>query len=112
QVKVKEESIEIVDISNLSLSLTLTSTCQVSSAGLAYIIYTSGSTGIPKAVAVNHRSAVNTLCFRKAEYRMNPGVISLQLFSYSFDGFVTSFFTPIISGAKILLLTSEQVRDA
>ena len=36
---------------------------------------------------------------------------SLQLFSYSFDGFVTSFFTPIISGAKIVLLSEEEMKD-
>jgi len=82
-----------------------------SPSSLAYIIYTSGSTGIPKGVAVSHRGAVNTLCCRKAVYRMNPAVTSLQLFSSGFDGFVTSFFTPIISGAKVILLTPAQVRD-
>jgi amino acid adenylation domain-containing protein len=78
---------------------------------LAYVIYTSGSTGKPRGVGVNHGSAVNTLCFRRAVYRMNPQVRALQLFSCCFDGFVTSFFTPIVSGAAVILLGARQVRD-
>jgi len=78
---------------------------------LAYIIYTSGTTGQPKAVTIEHRSAVNTLLYRKEEYKMNPGNRSLQLFSYAFDGFVTSFFTPIISGAAVVLLHQEEIKD-
>ena len=68
-----------------------------------YIIYTSGSTGNPKGVLVEHRSAVNTLFHRKAAYNLDSSVVSLQLFSHSFDGFVTSFFTPVISGATVVL---------
>jgi bacitracin synthase 3 len=68
----------------------------------AYVIYTSGSTGRPKGVIVEHRSLTNTLFHRKEEYRMDSSSISLQLFSFSFDGFLTSFFTPIISGAKVI----------
>ena len=37
--------------------------------------------------------------------------MALQLFSYAFDGFVTSFFTPVISGAAAVLLNSGQVAD-
>jgi non-ribosomal peptide synthetase component F len=50
KAEAKERFIEMIDISNLlsSSTLTSTSTCQVSSANLAYIIYTSGSTGKPK----------------------------------------------------------------
>ncbi|UCH94319.1 MAG: SDR family NAD(P)-dependent oxidoreductase, partial [Candidatus Aminicenantes bacterium] len=56
QVKVKAEVedrfIKIIDISNhpsfSTLTLTSTSTCQVSPTNLAYVIYTSGTTGNPK----------------------------------------------------------------
>jgi amino acid adenylation domain-containing protein len=77
-----------------------------------YVIYTSGSTGIPKGVIVEHGSAANTLLCRKEEYGMNPGVTALQLFSYSFDGFVTAFFSPIISGARVVFPTEENIKDA
>jgi len=81
------------------------------SSNLAYIIYTSGSTGRPKGVMVQHAGAVNTLLFRKEEYKMDSAVVSLQLFSHAFDGFVTSFFTPIVSGAKVILLRRDQLTD-
>jgi fengycin family lipopeptide synthetase D len=77
----------------------------------AYIIYTSGTTGKSKGVAVEHHSVVNMLLYRKAEYGMNPGSVCLQLFSYAFDGFVTSFFTPVISGVKVVLPGSDETAD-
>ncbi|HLP57399.1 MAG TPA: condensation domain-containing protein, partial [Candidatus Deferrimicrobium sp.] len=65
----------------------------------------------PKGVALEHRGVVNTLLCRKEEYKFTPGVTALQLFSFAFDGFVTSFFTPVISGAKVILLAEEDVID-
>jgi amino acid adenylation domain-containing protein len=78
---------------------------------LAYIIYTSGTTGQPKGVEVEHCAAVNTLCCRKVEYGMNSQCTALQLFSYGFDGFVTGFFTPLISGARLIVLPAEELGD-
>jgi tyrocidine synthetase-3 len=77
----------------------------------AYIIYTSGSTGRPKGVIVEHCQAVNTLVSRKKEYRMTARHTALQLFSYAFDGFITSFFTPIISGVRVILLCKDTIQD-
>jgi amino acid adenylation domain-containing protein len=77
----------------------------------AYVIYTSGTTGKPKGVMVEHRSAVNTLLCRKEEYQMGAAHTSLQLFSYSFDGFVTSFFTPVISGARVIMPERKATAD-
>jgi amino acid adenylation domain-containing protein len=79
--------------------------------GAAYIIYTSGTTGKPKGVILEHRSVVNTLLCRKKEYKMVPGDRSLLLFSYTFDGFVTAFFTPIISGAAVIHVGENGRKD-
>jgi amino acid adenylation domain-containing protein len=84
----------------------------VSPNSLAYIIYTSGTTGQPKGVQVEHGGVVNMLSYRAKEYAMKPGDAGLQLFSYVFDGFVTGFFTPLISGARLVLLEDEQLGDA
>ncbi|GFZ32347.1 surfactin synthase subunit 2 [Clostridium zeae] len=78
---------------------------------LAYIIYTSGSTGKPKGVMVEHRSICNSIQWRKAEYKLNSEDRILQLFSFSFDGFLTSFFTPILSGATVILIKEEDGKD-
>jgi fengycin family lipopeptide synthetase D len=85
--------------------------CRVKPGNLAYVIYTSGSTGKPKGVMVEHRGVVNTLFYRKAVYRMGASVRALQLFSYAFDGFVTAFFTPLLSGAAVILPGGEEGKD-
>ncbi|MGE5341262.1 MAG: amino acid adenylation domain-containing protein [Candidatus Omnitrophota bacterium] len=78
---------------------------------LAYVIYTSGSTGKPKGVLIDHRSIFNNITWRRNAYQMKPGDRSLQLFSFAFDGFVTSFFTPIVSGATVVLLRDNEAKD-
>jgi amino acid adenylation domain-containing protein len=66
----------------------------------AYVIYTSGTTGVPKGVVVEHGGVVNMLLFRGAEYRLGPADVSMQLFSFTFDGFVAAFFTPLTCGCR------------
>lgn len=78
---------------------------------LAYIIYTSGTTGKPKGVMVEHGSLSATIQWRKAKYGLNQQDRVLQLFSYAFDGFMTSFFTPVISGAAVVLLNESESKD-
>lgn len=70
---------------------------------LAYIIYTSGTTGEPKGVMVEHESISETLLWRKEKYKFNETHTVLPVVNYAFDGFITSFFTPIISGSKVVL---------
>ncbi|WP_039074100.1 non-ribosomal peptide synthetase [Bacillus sp. MSP13] len=85
---------------------------QVSSAHhLAYIIYTSGTTGRPKGVMIEHKGISNTLQWRRNAYAFNETDTILQLFSFSFDGFLTSMFTPLLSGAKAVLLNDEESKD-
>ncbi|MDP4179621.1 MAG: amino acid adenylation domain-containing protein [Bacillota bacterium] len=78
---------------------------------LAYIIYTSGTTGNPKGVLIEHKSVSVTVKWRADEYKFCSGDTVLQLFSYSFDGFVTSFFTPIISGATVVLINNGDLMN-
>ncbi|WP_432408907.1 amino acid adenylation domain-containing protein [Wukongibacter sp. M2B1] len=78
---------------------------------LAYIIYTSGTTGKPKGVMIQHRSIADRIGWRKDEYKLGAKDNVLQLFSYSFDGFMTSFFTPIVSGSRVIILREEEAKD-
>ncbi|MBU3179550.1 AMP-binding protein, partial [Clostridium estertheticum] len=78
---------------------------------LAYVIYTSGTTGNPKGVMIEHKSAVATLEWRRNEYKFTADDSTLQLFSNAFDAFVTSLFTPIISGVKVILVSSDNIKD-
>ncbi|MCK4261264.1 MAG: amino acid adenylation domain-containing protein, partial [Halanaerobiales bacterium] len=78
---------------------------------LAYLIYTSGTTGKPKGVMIEHKNMSNTITWRKSEYQLNVDDRVLQLFSFSFDGFVASFFIPIVSGAQVVFLKEDQLKD-
>lgn len=71
---------------------------------LAYIIYTSGTTGKPKGVMVCHESIANSLIWRIEEYSLKNSDVTIQLFSYVFDGFITSFFTGLLSGCEVVLI--------
>ncbi|WP_195724386.1 non-ribosomal peptide synthetase [Paenibacillus monticola] len=84
---------------------------RASSGTAAYIIYTSGTTGKPKGVLVRHEGLANSIFWRRDEYRLNSQDRTIQLFSYSFDGFMTGFFTPLVSGASLFLPTESQVKD-
>ena len=84
---------------------------EVTPGHVAYIIYTSGSTGVPKGVLVEHRTVTAMLRVRRDIYRQDTASTALQLFSYAFDGFVTSLFTPLISGAAIVILNRDEIKD-
>ena len=81
------------------------------SGSLAYVIYTSGSTGRPKGVMVEHGSICSSIQWRRNEYKLDDTDSVLQLFSFSFDGFLTSFFTPILSGSRVILLNDDEAKD-
>jgi len=71
---------------------------------LAYIIYTSGSTGKPKGVAIQHKSIINTLLWRRKEFNFDKSYVTMQIPSFSFDSSVEDIFTTLISGGHLILL--------
>lgn len=78
---------------------------------LAYIIYTSGSTGRSKGVAVEHRSAVNMVADRIAEYKPVETDNTLQIASICFDASVEQIFVSLFSGARVTLIRKEILMD-
>jgi non-ribosomal peptide synthetase component F len=71
---------------------------------LAYVIYTSGSSGSPKGVAIEHRNAVNFICW--AQRSFSGDVLESTLFSTSlnFDLAVYECFVPITVGARVWIV--------
>ncbi|HEY0022711.1 MAG TPA: amino acid adenylation domain-containing protein [Longimicrobium sp.] len=78
---------------------------------LAYVIYTSGSTGRPKGVMVEHRSLVNHTAWQAAAFGIGAADTVLQRTSVSFDASVWELWTPLATGARMLLLSSDAARD-
>jgi tyrocidine synthetase III len=74
---------------------------------LAYVIYTSGSTGEPKGVEITHRSLVNYIWWAKDQYVRGETLAFALYSSLAFDLTVTSIFTPLITGNRIVIYREE-----
>jgi len=119
QVKVKERSIETIDISNGLFSSAPTSTLtlnQVSSANLVYVIYTSGSTGKPKGVIVNHRNVVrlvkntNYISFAKKDRILQTGNLSFDVSTFEIWGALLNGLQLYLAHKEIIL-TPARIKE-
>ena len=70
---------------------------------LVYVIYTSGSTGLPKGVMIEHRGVVNYITWADKVYVRGDKITFPLYSSLAFDLTVTSIFTPLITGNKIII---------
>ncbi|WP_126651527.1 non-ribosomal peptide synthetase [Chryseobacterium aureum] len=82
-----------------------------SASNLAYVIYTSGSTGKPKGVAIAHSSLSNFLLGMVDRLEMENMKTFLSVTTYTFDIFYLELFTPLILGAKVIILDKLSIRD-
>ncbi|MEA5582039.1 amino acid adenylation domain-containing protein [Nodularia harveyana UHCC-0300] len=80
----------------------------VESANLAYVIYTSGSTGKPKGTMIIHQGVVNYLSWCINAYDVASGYGAPVQSSFAFDATITSLFSPLIVGGKVVLLPEKQ----
>jgi amino acid adenylation domain-containing protein len=81
------------------------------SSDLSYIIYTSGTTGRPKGVMIEHRNAVNTICWFAWQYGVGPGVHVLQTTEYTFDPSVEQIFGTLLHGACVFVIAKVTIGD-
>jgi len=87
-------------------------TAPVSSRNLAYVIYTSGSTGKPKGVQIEHRSLVNCLFAIGRQIGLTPKDTWLAVTTISFDIAALELFSPLMTGAKLVLANPEESADS
>lgn len=78
---------------------------------LAYILYTSGSTGRPKGVMVTHGALANFLRSMALEPGLKSGDVLAAVTTISFDIAGLELYLPLVTGARVLLVTREQASD-
>lgn len=79
---------------------------------LAYVIYTSGSTGKPKGTLIEHRGFSNYLAWAIQAYAVADGEGTPVNSSIGFDATITSFFSPLLVGGKVVLLPETEEIEA
>jgi amino acid adenylation domain-containing protein len=75
--------------------------------GTAYIIFTSGSTGTPKGVVIEHRNLVNYIWWAARVYSSGERLTWPLFSSLAFDLTVTTLFTPLITGGRIVVYLGD-----
>ena len=79
---------------------------------LAYMIYTSGSTGQPKGTLITHQGLTNYLYWCTKTYPLTQGEGSAVHSSFGFDATITSLFSPLLVGKKVILVPEENEIEA
>ncbi|HVH14033.1 MAG TPA: amino acid adenylation domain-containing protein, partial [Longimicrobium sp.] len=77
----------------------------------AYLIYTSGSTGRPKAVEVEHGHFSSMLASVAHAPGMAADDVTLAVTTISFDVSVPELFLPLVTGARVVVATRDEVVD-
>lgn len=78
---------------------------------LAYILYTSGSTGQPKGVAIEQHSLLNFLLSMQKLPGISSDDIMLSITTISFDIAELELFSPLLSGAQLIIVDNDVAKD-
>ena len=106
--KLAGSDIEIVSIDSLiAREPTTPPESEATPDDLAYVIYTSGSTGEPKGVEIRNYSLVNYIWWAKDQYVRDETLAFALYSSLAFDLTVTSIYTPLITGNRIVIYRED-----
>ncbi|WP_162074479.1 amino acid adenylation domain-containing protein, partial [Chryseobacterium fistulae] len=114
----KSSTLSIISLNSSEMKVEL-SACSaanpntdVSSDNLSYVIYTSGTTGKPKGVMIEHKSVVNLLDSIREVYDFSTRGKMSAYTSYVFDVSVSEFFSSLLYGNELHLLSEDIKKDS
>ena len=100
---------KVVDIHAIVPEVHHRSAVAINGSDLAYVIYTSGSTGKPKGVAIEHQALFNLLHSMKKEPGLSSSDTLVAITTLAFDIAALEIFLPLLTGAKLVLATEQEV---
>jgi len=77
----------------------------------AYIMFTSGSTGVPKGAVMSHANVLWFAQWSKDRFCVTPDDVLTNINPIYFDNSVFDFYTAIFSGATLVPLREDQVKE-
>lgn len=77
----------------------------------AYIMFTSGSTGTPKGAVMSHANVLGLIAWAQDRFGIGPDDVLTNVNPMYFDNSVFDVYSALFSGATLVPLTAEQLRD-
>ncbi len=99
------------DLPDLTDMPALPDRCSIGGASPAYIMFTSGSTGMPKGAVMSHANLLWFIAWTRERFGITHEDVLTNVNPIYFDNSVFDFYSAVFSGATLVPVTVEQVRD-
>lgn len=77
----------------------------------AYLMFTSGSTGTPKGAVMSHANVLGFIAWSQQRFGIGPDDVLTNVNPMYFDNSVFDVYSALFSGAALVPITAQQLRD-